>query len=176
MKHIKKSILTLCLGLAIVLMGGLFSFSPSGSLIQGISSTSYYPNYVTIYPISTGKVDTVIGGATDTFKLAYSGNPKSLTFSNDAWKTVGSPTLTVACYASSNGGATYAQSPLTTYTVTPTAVYSASTFDYAALTNNYIVNNPYGGNPYTNYMWVATNTASGTGNTASWRGTVTPRS
>lgn len=174
MKHIKKSILTLCLGLAIVLAGGLFSFAPSGAVIQGISSTSYYPNTVTTFPVSTGVIDTINGAHTDTFKLAYSGNARYITFSNDCWHVAGLTTLnvTVALYASSNLGKSWGNAPLTTYTITPTQVYSVMP-NYGALTNTYIVNNPYGGNPYTNYMWVATNLAS---TTVSWQGTVTPRS
>ena len=163
MKRIKVFLsIALIMGLG---AGYLVSFAPTSSV--PCAGGPYYKNSVTS-PVAYGKVDTVAGATTDTFKLTASCNVQSLTFSNDVWKSAGTPTVTVALYASSNGGSSYGTTPLTTYTVTPTTTYNAT-----PATNTYIVNQTGNeGNPYTNYMWVATNSAS---STMSWQGSVTAR-
>jgi len=146
-------------------LGYLVSFAPSSNV--PCAGGPYYINSVTS-PIAFGKLDTVYGAATDTFKLTASCNVHSLTFSNDVWKSAGTPTVTVALYASSNGGSSYGTAPIYTYTVYPATVYTAT-----PTTNTYIVNQTGNeGNPYTNYEWVATNSASSTIN---WQGQVTIR-
>ena len=143
----------------IMLCGYLVAFVPAPSATTCVNS-AYYTSNAT-YPIWSGKLDTVYGAATDTFKLACGCKPSSITFSNNAYKYSGSPTTTVALYASSNGGNSYFTTPIATYTVSP----SSTT---VPVTNGFVV----GGNPYTNYMWVATNSAS---STMAWQGSVTIR-
>jgi len=158
-------------GIAILLFASVIALAWAPPGLMACMSSTYYNNAagpLTAYPIATGKNDTVAGAGTDTFKLQASlcGNVKSLTFSNDIWKSAGTPTVTVALYVSSNGGSSYASTPIYTYTAYPTTVYTAT-----PTTTTYIVNPNFGGVPYTNYMWVATNSASSTMN---WQGSVTP--
>ena len=150
---------------------GLFSYAPAPATIPGSIGGPYYIN-AGAYPIAYGKVDTIKGAATDSFKMPCTGKPTSITFSNNIWKCAGTPTVTVALYASADGGVGYGTAPIATYTVNPTALYSTTVANLGALVNTYIVNNPYGGNPYTNYLWVTTNSAS---STMSCQGTVMVR-
>jgi hypothetical protein len=157
--------------MAAVLFGGLvgstavlLSNAPSPGVNVPCVTSTYY-NTSTTSPIAYGKADTVNGAVTDTFKIASSCSPKSITFTNDFYKVAGSPTLTVACYASANGGASYGTTAIATFTASPTSLT-------VPVTQTFVVNNPYGGNPYTNYMWVATGAAS---NTGSWKGSVMVR-
>jgi hypothetical protein len=151
---------------AIMGIGYLCAWAPSPTnSIPCVGGPYYVPT--TVSPIATGKLDSVGSSATDTFKLTASCNVHSLTFSNICLKVAGSPTVTVALYASSDGGLNYGTAAITTYTVVPTSLT-------VPLVNTYIVNqNGNEGNPYTNYMWVASNSASAT---CSWQGSVLPRS
>jgi hypothetical protein len=152
----KKRLLIVC-GLAVLALGPtLMSMAPANTPCV----TSTYYAYGTTYPVVYGKYDTVNATGTDTFKLACACKPTSITFTNDVLKVAGSPTVTVTLYASANGGSTYAS--VTSFTAIPTSTS-------VPVTNTYIVNNPYGGNPYTNYMWVASGAAT---TTMSWKGTV----
>ena len=162
MKNIKQSIVTLCLGLAIVLAGGLYAFTPPAS---GCTPGGTYYTVSTAYPVFSGKLDTVVTTGTDTFKMSLACKPTSITFSNSILKTAGSPTVAVACYASADGGTTYGTTAITTYTAIPTSTT-------VPVVNTYLVNSSAGGNPYTNYMWVATGSAS---STMSWQGKVLVR-
>jgi hypothetical protein len=139
---------------------GLESYAPAPAAVASVLGSTYYTSS-TKSPIYYGKLDTVGSSATDTFKGSCATKPVSITFSNDVLKVAGTPTVTVALYVSANGGTTYDNTPVTTYTVVPGSLT-------AAKTNTYVVNSGFGGNPYTNYMWVATNSASAT---VAWQGT-----
>lgn len=129
------------------------------------------------YPIYTGKMDTIKGAHTDTFKLACGCNPVSMVFNNDLYlasiviPTV-TPTVTVALYESSNGGLTYNwNAPLTTYTVSAVTSFTVAATDCTTpVTSQYFVNAGFGGSPYTNYCWVSTGHVS---DTVQWMGSVT---
>jgi len=159
----KKLLIALaCFG---ALVGGaaLFSYAPAPGSTQGVGGT-YYVNS-DVFPVFYGKLDTFGSSATDTLKVPVSSSPKSITYSNNIFKVAGTPTVTVALYASADGGNTYGTTAVTTYTVSPTSLT-------VPICNTYLVNNTTGGNPFTNYMWVATNSASAT---CSWKGNVLVR-
>jgi hypothetical protein len=137
---------------------GLPTASGLQSLYVGVSPV-YYAGTA---GIAVQASDTLKGTYTnDTFVLACGCSPKSIQFNNDCYLAgVVVPTVTTTIqatlYASSNGGCTYNwNAPVTTYTVSPVASYTVAATDaITATTNQYLVNSPYGGNPYTTYMWV----------------------
>ena len=129
--------------------------------IQGCLTSKYYTTSVG-YGCVQGKTDTVAGSAADTFNLANNCNPASVVFTQDILKVAGSPTVIVNCYVSANGGATYATVPIVTYTAKPTSTVTP-------VTTITVINPAFGTNPYTNYMWTASNTAS---STMSWKGSI----
>jgi hypothetical protein len=165
----KKTVARVLIGAFIVGLGCI-----GGSLLMSYSAPpastgcvggSYF-NVNTVYPVWTGKYDTVAATATDTIILPLScAGLKSVTFTNNVLKTAGSPTVTVTLYGSADGGASYGTTALTSYTAAPTSTVTP-------VTNTYIVNGAGGGNPMTHYMWVLAGTAS---STASWKSTVLPR-
>jgi hypothetical protein len=153
-----------------VLLGMLFvGRSKAQSYSYGWSFNDYsngkYPHFWT-------DADTVKGSAagygTDTNKLAlhkgYSTGPNnnlnSITFTNTLYlagqvvPTV-TPTVGLALYGSSDNGFTYDPTPLQTFTITPVTSYTVAATDATTPTSKtYIVNPNFGGNPYTDYMWV----------------------
>ena len=117
------------------------------------------------YPVFNTKNDTVVASATDTFWMhlgsgyytSSSNTLNSLTFTSDIWKVAGTPTVTVACYASANKGKSYTSTAIAAYTVYPTNTYTTT-----ATTTCTIINAQFGQNPYTDYFWVATPSAAST--------------
>ena len=161
----KKFLLGIGCVFAVVIGCVVFSsYSAAPPALSGCVGGSYYVQSVA-FPIYYGKLDTLNGAATDTFKMPCGCKPVSINYTNDCWKVAGSPTVTVSLYGSANGGISYTTTPITTYTVAPGSLT-------AQVTNTYLINGPYGGNPFTNYMWVASNPAS---STSSWQGYVTVR-
>lgn len=156
----KKIILLSCLAIATATTAivGFSSYAPSPATVGPVTST-YYTVY-TVSPVYQGVVDTFSSAAADTHSVAFSGNPKLITFTNDVYKVAGTPTVTAACYASANFGVSYAQTPIATFTVSPTSLTVPQD-------NIAIINSGFGCNPYTNYMWVASTSASAT---VSWQG------
>jgi len=148
---------------AICAFAGVFILASFGTSIQNCLVSSYYPKTQIWYGCYQGKKDTVVNATTDSFKLECDCSPTSVAFTTDVLKVAGSPSVSVACYVSANGGATYATAAITAFTSIPTSTVTP-------VTTVYIVNPSFGGNPYTNYLWVATNTAA---STMSWRGSVT---
>ncbi len=110
----------------------------------------------------TGKLDTIAATAKDTFRATVGASVKSLVFTNDFYTVSGTPTVNVTCLASVNGGVSYDTVPITTYTVYPNSTTRQ-------VTRTYLVNGSFGGNPYTNYMWIGSSSAS---STVSWQGGV----
>ncbi len=143
-----------------------------GSATYVAASPIYYAGQA---GVAVPASDTIKGTyVNDTFVLACGCDPRFITFSNDLYlasvivPTV-TPVYTAALYESSNGGATYNWlNPLTTYTVTAAhsgtgGTTTGAAADAATAVNaTYTVNLPYGGNPFTNYMWVITGHASDT--------------
>jgi hypothetical protein len=171
-----KKVLYLCI---MILMAGSYCASaqsenyylaaPSGNLINGS------------FPLWWSKLDSVGSSATDSMWVhMYRGwstsrarnEVNSITYTLNAWSVAGATTtnFTVAMYASADNGKSYGATPVTTFTLTPATTYSLTpTGGYANIpaTATYIVNtNGWGGNPYTDYLWVATDTAS---STRSWK-------
>jgi len=117
------------------------------------------------FPVWNTKNDTVVASATDTFWMhlqsgyytSSKNNLNSLTFTSDIWKVAGTPTVTVACYASANKGKSYGTTAIATYTV-----YPATTYTTTATTTTTIINSGFGENPYTDYMWVVSPSAAST--------------
>jgi hypothetical protein len=130
----------------------------------GCISSTYMSS--SVYPVSVGGYRTIAGAATDTLRTGVSCSPATLTFFTNVLKVAGTPTVTVNCYASADGGNTYADAAIASYTVQP----SSTT---VPLTNNTIINSSGGGhNPFTHYMWVASNSVS---STITWKHGGTPR-
>lgn len=152
--------------------------------VIGLSLSSYSPAPETIaapggsftrgtFPVFNTKVDTVVTTATDSIKLPLHKNYftnnnndlNSLSFSVSVWKaTTGTtvvPSIPVALYASSNNGLQYGTAPIYSTTLTPSALYTASLVNAAAVTALYAPNNGIG-NIYTDYMWVITGAATNT--------------
>ena len=162
-RFMKKSIRNYGIAGLIVLAGICASaFAPAPPASGGCTPGGTYYTVSTASPVYSGKLDSITNTGTDTFKLALGCKPTSITFSNSILKVSGTPTVTVAMYASCDGGATYITTPITTYTVSPTSLT-------VPVVNGYLVNSAYGGNPYTNYMWVATGSAT---SAVSWQGKV----
>ena len=143
------------------------SYTPAPPTGTGCVGGNYYVNSL-VYPIYYGAPDTLKGAQNDTIKMSCGCKPTSIVFNNDLYlasvvvPTV-TPTVGAALYVSSDGGATYATTPVTTYTVSAITSYTVAATDATAnVTNQYLVNSPYGGNPYTNYMWVLYGKASDT--------------
>ena len=139
------------------------SWNPTGSYKYGS------------FPVWNTKNDTVVASATDTFWMhlcsgyytSSANKLNSVTFTSDVWKVAGTPTVTVACYASANCGKSYGSTAIATYTV-----YPANTYTATATTTTTIVNSGFGENPYTDYFWVATPSAASTVN---WVGSALTR-
>lgn len=156
----KTFFIVLACASAFAISATLLSNAPAG---QPCIMSTYYTNG-TANPVVAGKLDTFVTTEADTLGVAC--KPTSITFSNAVLKCAGTPTVTVALYASADGGTTYGTTPLTTYTVTPTSTT-------VPVVNTYVVNsNGNCGNPYTHYAWVHTNSAS---STCSFQGKVLTR-
>ena len=106
-------------------------------------------------PIYYGKIDTVGSSALDSVMASISCKPTSITYTSTVYKVAGSPTVNVACYASADNGVTFGGTAIASFTATPTSLT-------VPVVNTYIVNNTTGGNPYTTYKWMYTNSASAT--------------
>lgn len=154
----KKILVAGILTASLAITALIYSFAPAPATIGPVTST-YYTTY-SVSPIYQGVVDTFSAATADTHTVAYAGNPKLITFTNDVYKVAGTPTVTAACYASANFGISYAQTPIATFTVSPTSLTVPQD-------NIAIVNSGSGGNPYTHYMWVVSTSAS---STCSWQG------
>lgn len=154
----KKIIVMAALAVSLATAAILASWAPAPATIGPVTST-YYTTY-SVSPIYQGVVDTFSAAAADTHSVAYAGNPKLITFTNDVYKVAGTPTVTAACYASANFGVSYAQTPIATFTVSPSSLTVPQD-------NIAIINSGSGGNPYTHYMWVVSTSAS---STCSWQG------
>lgn len=135
-----------------------------GNYSSGLSTTAVKTFSSGALPIYT-TLDTVNGTATDSFKYQLVGGYNSVTFQHDFLKVAGTPTVQVSCYVSANGGVSYDWStPIAAYTVNPSSL--------TAQTSKVSVINSGNGNPYTNYIWVTTGSAS---STISAKGYVVPR-
>jgi len=112
---------------------------------QGCTPSTTYYKYRGPSPMWYGKSDSVSNTGTDTFKVAISCSPKSITFQNNHLKITGTPAGTVTLYGSIDN---VGYDSLTSYTVnvSSTTTPQAKTFT--------VDNQGACGNPYTNYMWV----------------------
>jgi hypothetical protein len=139
------------------------TISAKGNYSNGQSTTVQRSYASSVLPLYT-TLDTIAATATDSFKLALYGDYNSVTFQHDWLKVAGTPTVTVACYASSNGGVSYDPTAIAAYTVNPSSL--------TAPVSKITVINSGAGNPYTNYLWVTAGSAS---STISAKGYVVPR-
>lgn len=166
----KKTIrnFAITMGVVFVLGMGWIVLMSTTTYQTPLMNSTHYVN-ASVSPIVYTNVDTTGSAGTDSFKIHVSPNAKKIVFTQDHWYCAGvasTNVVTVALYGSTNNGTTYANTAITTYTVTPQTAYSASTFNYAATVNKYEVTTSNGGNPWTDYIWVTTNAAT---HTASWR-------
>jgi hypothetical protein len=151
--------LILAAALLILSLGAFFGLQSSAPApaVTGLFSTSDFINGT--YPSWYTDVDTIKGTGTVTHQLHVTSTPHSIAYTIDNWHQAGTSSLSVtgALYGSGNNATTWITTPLTTFTITPSEVYSAT-----PVTVSYVVNSDFGGAPMTDYKWVLTGTAGST--------------
>jgi hypothetical protein len=146
----------------------VFSFSPAPAAPDNYSLAAPSGQFSNgTFPLFYTNLDTITNSSVDSMRVNvrrgwatnYSSNTlNSLTYTACVLKVAGTPTVTVSLYGSGNNAYSYDPTPLVTYTCAPSSLTVPVSKTYAV--------NSGAGNPYTDYVWVATTSAS---STVSWK-------